>query len=288
MSTAGVVTSPPSRWRALLAHPALVFWLAIIAAIVGLSIMAPAIAMYDPLELDPVSRLMPPSAEHLFGTDNLGRDVFSRVLVGSRTTLLIGAGVATLATLGGLILGLTAGLNRVSDAIVMRLMDGLMAVPGILLAIALMSITQGSAGTVIIAIAIPEIPRVVRLVRSMMLAIRERQFVEASVTLGFTWPQVLIREVLPNTLAPLVIQATFIFASAILFEAYLSFLGAGIPPEVPSWGNIIASGRTTVQLALWVVVFPSLAISLLVLAVNQAGDGLRDLLDPQLARRLEK
>jgi peptide/nickel transport system permease protein len=250
------------------------------------SLLAPWIAPYDPIDLDVMQRLKPPSAAHWFGTDAFGRDILSRTLWGGQISLVVGLSVAALSTAIGLVVGLLGGYYRMADAVVMRVMDGLMAIPGILLAIAMMSLMRASVEVVIVAITIPEIPRVVRLVRSLVLSIREQTYIEAAVAVGSRLPKLLFRHILPNATAPVIVQATYICASAVLIEAYLSFLGVGTPPEIPSWGNIIAEGRQYVQLAFWNVSFPGLFLGLMVLSINLLGDGLRDMLDPRLARRM--
>jgi peptide/nickel transport system permease protein len=247
---------------------------------------APWIATHDPQDIDPLARLQPPSAEHFFGTDALGRDVFSRAVWGGRVSLVVGVSVAVLASAIGIVLGLLAGFVRPIEGFVMRVMDGLMAIPGILLAIALMAVTQGSLATVIVAITVPEVPRVVRLVRSLALTLREQLFVEAAHAIGTRLPLVLWRHVLPNMLTPLIVQATFIAASAVLVEAALSFLGVGIPGQTPSWGNMMAEGRNFVAVAFHVILYPGILLAVTVLAINLLGDGLRDALDPRLARQL--
>jgi peptide/nickel transport system permease protein len=222
---------------------------------------------------------------HWMGTDSLGRDVYSRVIYGARVSLIIGGAVAVLSAAIGLAIGVVSGYLRWLDAVVMRIMDGLMAVPAILLAIALVSLASAGLRTVIIAIVIPEIPRVVRLVRSVVLSIREEPYVEAAVALGAPTPLLLARHVLPNTLGPLIVQATFVCASAIQVEAILSFLGVGIPPEIPTWGNIMAQGRTLFRVFPHNVLFPGMFLAVTILAVNILGDGLRDTLDPRLRQR---
>lgn len=257
-----------------------------LAAIILLALFAPLIATHDPVAINPAARLRPPSDAWLFGSDPFGRDVFSRVIWGGRVSLTVGIGVAALSVCLGLAIGMIAGFNRVADAVLMRIMDGMMAIPGILLAVALVAIVKPSITTVVVAIAIPEVPRVVRLVRSVVLSIREQPYIEAARLSGVRFPGLLIRHVLPNTIAPLIVQASFVCASAILSEAYLSFLGLGIPPTTPTWGSVISEGRNVVQLAFWVVLYPSLFLGATVLFINLIGDGLRDMLDPRLARTL--
>lgn len=240
----------------------------------------------DPVALNPMNRLKPPGELALMGTDFLGRDIFARVVHGARVSLTVGITVATIAILIGLVIGLFAGYLRWVDAIVMRIMDGLMAIPGILLAIALVSLSGATLVTVVVAIVIPEIPRVVRLVRSVVLTVREEAYVEAAIASGTRLPQILIRHILPNTIAPLIVQATYICGSAMLTEAILGFIGAGIPPEIPSWGNIMSEGRTYFQLSPWIIFYPGIALAITVLAVNIVGDGLRDTLDPRIARKM--
>ena len=240
----------------------------------------------DPMKLNPIKRLRVPGEGMLFGTDMYGRDVFARTLHGSRISLLVGLSAAAVSTFFGLTIGLMAGYNRLFDTIVMRFMDGIMAIPSILLAIALVSLTGASVGIVIVAISIPEIPRVVRLVRSVVLTIREQPYVEAAISVGARLPTILLRHIFPNTLAPLIVQATYVCASAMITEAILSFLGAGTPPDIPSWGNVISEGRQYFQRAPWIIFFPGVFLTITVLAVNILGDGLRDGLDPRIARQM--
>ena len=267
-------------------HPTLIVGALLLVAIAVLSIAAPWIARFDPQDIDPLARMQPPSAEHWFGTDALGRDVFSRAVWGGRVSLIVGLWVGVLATVFGVLLGLVAGFVPWADTVVMRVMDGLMAIPGILLAIALMAVTRASLTTVIVAITIPEIPRVVRLVRSLALTLREQLYVEAAHAVGTRLPTILARHVLPNMVAPLIVQATFVAAAAVLTEAALSFLGVGIPAQTPSWGNMMAEGRNFVAVAFHIILYPGILLAITVLAINLLGDGLRDALDPRLARQL--
>jgi len=250
------------------------------------AIFAGWLGTIDPQALSPIRRLRPISEEHWFGTDMLGRDVYSRVIYGTRVSLTVGLAVALLATTVGLVIGLVTGYLRWLDAVMMRVMDGLMSIPSVLLAIALISLTRASLENVIIAIAIAEVPRVVRLVRSLVLTLREQPYVEAAIASGTRLPAILLRHILPNTTAPLLVQATYICASAMITEAILSFIGAGTPPNIPSWGNIMAEARSLIQVAPTILLFPGLFLSLTVLSVNLLGDGMRDALDPRLARRL--
>jgi peptide/nickel transport system permease protein len=267
-------------------HPTVALGLGLIAVMAAASVLAPHLGTVDPIRFSPAQRLRPPSDRFWFGTDSFGRDVYSRTMYGGRISLLIGFSVALLATTTGLAIGLVAGYLRTADAVLMRLMDGLMAIPSILLAIAIIAITRASVRGVLLAITVPEIPRVVRLVRGIVLTLREQPYVEATRALGSGVPRILVRHLLPNTLAPLTVQATYICAVAVLIEAALGFLGAGTPPEIPSWGNIMAEGRTNFQVGPWMILFPGTFLAVVVLAVNLVGDGLRDLLDPRFARRL--
>lgn len=266
-------------------NPTLVAGLAILAGFAALAVLAPWITG-SPVAMKPVDRLKPSSLQYLFGTDQLGRDVWARTIYGTRISVVVGMSVAGISIAIGLVIGLLAGFVRSVEAVVMRLMDGLMAIPAILLAIALVSLTKASVIVVIIAIVIPEIPRVVRLVRAVVLTVREQPFVEAAVASGTRLPKIVWRHILPATIPPLIVQATYVSASAILIEAALSFLGAGTPPEIPTWGNMIASSRNYLGIAPWTVFWPGLALALVVLAVNLVGDGLRDRLDPRIARRM--
>jgi peptide/nickel transport system permease protein len=267
-------------------NPAVIAGAAVLALLVAVAALAPYLHTVDPEFLKPRFRLRAPSADYWFGSDALGRDNYSRVVYGARISLLVGVAVAALALVLGALIGLVAGYIRLLDAIVMRVMDGLMAIPGILLAIALIALSKASIGTVIVAIVVPEVPRVARLVRSVVLTIREEPYVEAAIAAGTRLPLILWRHVLPNTIAPLIVQGTYIAASAVLTEAILSFLGAGVPTEIPTWGNMMAEGRRVFQIAPWTIFFPGVCLAVTVFAINMMGDGLRDTLDPRLAKRL--
>ncbi|MCD0420196.1 ABC transporter permease [Rubrivivax sp. JA1024] len=253
--------------------------------IVLMAIFAPWLAPHDPITLAPALRLKPPSAEFLLGTDAYGRDLLSRIIYGGRVSLLIGIGSAVFAIAIGLVIGLIAGFFRWVDAVMMRIMDGLMAIPSVLLAIAVVSLSGASLTTVLIAITIPEIPRVARLVRSVVLTAREEPYVEAAISLGSSLPKIMWRHLMPNTVAPLIVQGTYIAASAILTEAILSFLGAGISPETPTWGNIMAEGRAVFQIKPMLIFWPGLLLSIAILSVNLIGDAARDALDPRMKQR---
>jgi peptide/nickel transport system permease protein len=269
---------------------------AILVILLALAILAPLLGTVDPAEIDPSFRNKPPGSVDAsspaggartawMGTDSLGRDVYSRVLYGARVSLIVGVAVSGLAVVIGLTIGLVAGYIRWLDAVLMRVMDGLMAIPAILLALALLALWGAGLATVVIAVAVPEVPRVVRLVRSVVLSTREEPFVEAAVGLGTPTYLILWRHILPSTIAPLVVQGTYACASAILVEAILSFLGVGIPTSTPTWGNIMAEGRTLFRVFPHTILLPGLFLALTVLAVNMLGDGLRDSLDPKLAER---
>ena len=279
---------PPRRFSlatAIRRNPTIAFGGILLFLLVAVAVIGPSF-VGDPLKIAPVNRLRPPSERWWFGTDQFGRDVFTRTIYGSRVSLIVGLSVGAFSSLLGLAMGLACGYFRRIDAVVMRVMDGLMAIPSILLAIALITLTRPGLGIVIVAIVIPEVPRIVRVVRSVVLSIRAQPYIESAIAGGTRNIKLLWRHVLPNTLAPLTVQATYVCASAMLIEAGLSFLGAGVPPEVPSWGNIIAQGRTFFQIAPWTILIPGGFLALTVLAVNLLGDGLRDRLDPRLARRL--
>ena len=275
-----------SRRRLFSRYPLMFIGGGLLLIMVFLAVFAPLLFTSDPIQMNPVERLKAPSLIYWFGTDMFGRDIYSRTVYGSRISLVVGLVAAVLSVILGLFIGLVAGYIRFLDAILMRIMDGLMASPGILLAIALVSLSGASLITVTIAITIPEIPRVVRLVRSIVLSVREEPYVEAAIAAGTRLPLILSRHVLPNTIPPLIVQATYVCGSAMLTEAILSFLGAGTPPEVPSWGNIMAEGRLYFQIAPWIIFSPGITLAVTVLAVNVLGDGLRDTLDPRIAKQM--
>ena len=273
--------------RSLRRHPTMWIGGLILLLAVLMAAFAPLIAPADPTALNPARRIVPPSPEAWFGTDMLGRDIFSRCIYGARISLVVGLGVAVCASLAGMAIGLVAGFVRWADNIIMRVMDGMMSIPAILLAIALMTLLRGgSIFSVIFAVTIAEIPRVARLTRSVVLSVRELPYVEAAVASGTSKPGIIWRHIMPNTIAPITVQATYICASAMITEAILSFIGAGLPPSIPSWGNIMAEGRALWQVKPSIVFFPALFLSLTVLAVNLLGDGLRDAVDPRLAKRV--
>ncbi len=286
--------------RRLARNPTVVFGVVVLGLIIAMGLAAPWLANFDPSAINPSFRNKTPGAmetvraddgskteaRHWMGTDSLGRDVASRVVYGARASLVVGVAVAIIAVGIGLTIGLAAGYVRGLDSVVMRLMDGLMAIPAILLAIAVVSLSSAGLVAVIVAIVIPEVPRVVRLVRSIVLSVREEPYVEAAIAVGTPSLQLVIRHVLPNTLPPLIVQATYICASAILIEAILSFLGVGIPAQIPTWGNIMAEGRTLFRVYPHNILYPGIFLALTVLAVNLLGDGLRDTLDPRMRKRL--
>jgi peptide/nickel transport system permease protein len=290
----------PGMARMLVRNPSVVIGATIVAILALVGLFAPLLGTIDPAEINPVFRNKKPGVErtirgddgkevafvHRFGTDSLGRDVYSRVVYGARVSLIIGITVAVLSVAVGLTIGLIAGYIRWLDGIIMRIMDGLMAIPAILLAMGVVSLSRAGLVAVVIAIVIPDIPRVVRLVRSIVLSIREEPYVEAAITVGTPTPTLLVRHVLPNTVAPLIVQGTFICGSAILIEAVLSFLGIGIPPETPTWGNIMAEGRSLFRILPHNIFYPGVFLAFAVLAINMLGDGLRDTLDPRFAKRV--
>jgi len=289
----------PGVWKRLLRNPSVLIGGTMLILIALMGLAAPWLSSIDPAAINPSNRNKLPGFETTvrdddgnkitqvarMGTDSLGRDIYTRVVWGARVSLTVGIAVAVLSVAIGLAIGLAAGYFRALDGVVMRVMDGLMAIPAILVAIALVSLSGASLLTVIVAVTIPEIPRVVRLVRAIVLSIREEPYVEAAISVGTPTLKVLWRHVLPNTIAPLIVQATFIAGSAILLEAALSFLGVGIPPEIPTWGNIMAEGRSVFQILPHNILYPAAFLTLTVLAVNMLGDGLRDTLDPRMTKR---
>jgi peptide/nickel transport system permease protein len=266
--------------RVVRRNPLFVLGAGLLLILIALAFVGPFVVT-DPLAPDPFARLQGPSANFLLGTDNLGRDVLARTVYGARVSLAVGLGATGFAIVSGLIIGLVAGFARLVDAIGMRIMDGIMAIPTILLAIALVSLTRGGVVILMVAIAIPQIPGIARLVRSVVLSTRERPYVEAAFCGGASVSKVLWRHILPSAIPPLVVQSTYVCANAILIEAGLSFLGAGVPPEIPSWGNMIAESRIYLSIVPWAAFAPSLCLSTMILAVSLLGDGLRKYLDPR-------
>jgi len=274
----------PNLLMKMASRPTAMAGLLIIIAMIVLALLAPVISPYDPAQLAVRNRLQPPSWQHLFGTDDLGRDVFTRVLYSGRTSITVGFAVVIFASIIGVFLGLMAGFFRRLDAPVSRLIDAMMAFPDILLAIALVAALGASATNVVIALGVVYAPRLARVVRASTLVIRELPYVEAARALGVPTPIILVRHVLRNLTSPLLVQATFIFANAILAEAGLSFLGVGISPDIPTWGTMISVGRQYLDQAPWIMWFPGGAIIITVLSLQLVGDGLRDFLDPRLAK----
>ena len=281
--TADVIEAPvlPSSRAArarrfVVRNPTLVAGAVCLLLLAGSAIAAPLITARDPQQMRPTARLTPPSADRPFGADHFGRDVFARTLYGGRISLRVGITVALISLLIGAAVGLTSGFYRALDTVVMRVVDGLMAIPSVLLALALMALVKASVETVIAALVVPEVPRVIRVVRASVLSLREHTMVEGARAMGAGTPRILIRYILPALVAPLIVQGTHVCASAILVESYLSFLGAGTPPHIPSWGNVMAEGRAYVQIAVWILLFPGLFLMLTVLSINLLGDGLRD------------
>ena len=268
--------------RAFLRRRTAVAGAALVAANVLIAVLAPVLARVDPEALDVRGRLSAPSARHWLGTDHVGRDAWSRVVYGARLSIVVGGAVVAVAFSAGIVFGLVGGYYRGLDNALMRMMDGLMAFPGIILAIALMASLGPSVLNVIVALGIVYVPRVARIVRGSVLVVRETPYVEAARALGIPDARILLRHVLPNCVSPIIVQITFIFAAAVLGEAALSFLGVGVPPQVPSWGNVLAEGRLYLQQAPWLTLGPGAAVMASILGLNLFGDGLRDLLDPRL------
>lgn len=253
----------------------------ILLLVVLMAVFAPMLATMDPMHLNPANKLKPPSWAHLFGTDALGRDVYSRTVYGARVSLVVGGLVAVVASVCGALIGVLSGFIRIVDPVIMRVMDALMSIPSILLAVALMALTEASTKNVVIALSVAEIPRVARLVRGVVLSLREQPFVSAAITVGSSRTKIIFRHILPNTIGPVVVQATYICAAAMVVESVLSFIGAGTPPSIPSWGNMMAEGRSLWQFKPYIIFFPAVFLSVTVLAVNLLGDGARDALDPR-------
>ena len=287
MQTSEAVLLPRRTWhqrltRLLVRNKGIPIGGTLLVVVIGMALLAPWLSHLDPTALNPRGRLAPPGQGHLFGTDNLGRDVFSRTVWGARLSLEIGVLVATLTALSGTCVGLLAGYFRRLDTPIMRVMDGMMAFPGIVLAIALMSAMGPSTFNVITALTMVYTPRLARVIRSLTLSLRQMQFVEAAHAQGMSHQRVLVRHILPGCLSPLIVQGTFLFAEAVLGEASLSFLGAGTPPYIPSWGNMLEESRAYLRDAPWTMLFPGLSLTVTVLALNLFGDGIRDVLDPRL------
>ena len=299
-SISAASTKRKSLWLLAIRNPNVIIGGTILAIMLLIAALAPVLGTIDPTRIDPAGRNKKPGTEityrlddgttakrvAIMGTDSLGRDVYSRVIYGTRVSLAVGVAVAIIAVFIGTIIGLISGYVRWLDGIIMRIMDGLMAIPGILLAIALVSIWRAGLITVIFAIVVPDVPRVVRLVRSVVLTVREEPYVEGAISVGTPTWILMFRHILPNTVAPLIVQGTFLAAAAILVEAALSFLGIGIPPEIPSWGNIMAEGRTLFRVFPHNIFFPGIFLALTVLAINIMGDGLRDTLDPKMSKKV--
>jgi peptide/nickel transport system permease protein len=272
-----------SRWlERLLANRAVLVGAVILLVFVLAALLADVLSTHNPMRLVPANRLQPPGAGHYLGTDEFGRDIWSLVLHGSRVSLLVGVTIMLLTSIGGIVVGLTAGYSRRLDPVIMRVMDGLMAFPAILLAIALMAARGPGVWNVIFALTVVYTPRTAMLIRSTVLSIRELDYIQAARALGRQDVAIALRHILPNCVGPLLVQGSFVFAYAILAEAILGFLGVGVPPYVPSWGNVIASGKNVIREAFWVSLFPGLALTLAGLSLNLLGDGLRDILDPRL------
>jgi peptide/nickel transport system permease protein len=299
-SIAAASTKRKSLWLVALRNPMVIIGGSILLVMLAIAVLAPLLGTVDPTRIDPASRNKKPGTEitmrlddgqtvkriAIMGTDSLGRDVYSRVIYGTRVSLAVGAAVALISIAIGVVIGLISGYIRWLDGIIMRIMDGLMAIPGILLAIAMVSIWRAGLITVIFAIVVPDVPRVVRLVRSIVLTVREEPYVEGAISVGTPTWVLMFRHILPNTVAPLIVQGTFLAASAILVEAALSFLGIGIPPEIPSWGNIMAEGRTLFRVFPHNIFYPGIFLAFTVLAINIMGDGLRDTLDPKMSKKV--
>lgn len=269
------------RIKKFVSNRASVFGLVVVILVIFLALMAPVIAVHDPLEISAKDRLQGISATHWFGTDNMGRDVFSRVLYGARISLLVGFTVGITSGLLGLVVGLYASTNKLADNVLMRVCDGLKAIPSTLLAITMMAVLGADIKNVIISLIVVNIPNMARLARSQALVVKEQTYIEAMRCLGSSQKRILWAHIVPNILSPMIVQMTFVFASAIITEAALSFLGAGVPAPAPSWGNILKEGKDVIYTAWWMILFPGAFTALTVLALNLLGDGVRDLMDPK-------
>jgi len=271
--------------RILVRHPNMLVGAVLLAIIVVAAAGASVIMTHDPNLQTPSDRLLPPSSTHFFGTDGQGRDVFSRMIKGAQLSLLVGVAVATLTCLAGGAIGLVSGFMPRVDAVVMRIMDGLMAFPSIIFAIGIMAVRGAEVSNVIFALTVVNTPRMARIVRSVVQSTAEAQFVEAAESIGVSTPRLLLRHITPNCLSPVIVQTSFVFAEAVLGEATLSFLGAGAPPDVPSWGGMLSESRVFLSQAPWTMLVPGAALTLTVFALNLIGDGIRDVLDPRLRQR---
>ncbi len=285
-STMGIGSLSVTAARFVKANPSMAAGLIIVAVMALIALLAPVLFTENPNAVAPRERFTGPSSGSWFGTDVVGRDVYSRTIYGSRVSLIVAAAVAGITTLLSVVIGLLVGYYRWVDMAVMRIMDGLMSIPAILLAIALTAVFGGSVQNVILALCIVETPRAVRVVRAAVLSLKEQMFIDAARAVGVPTWRILARHLFPNTVAPLIVLATFIAASAVLLEAYVSFLGAGVSQDTPTWGSTMAQGRQYLSRAIWIIFFPGVFLTLTVLGINIAGDGLRDRLDPKLRRRM--
>jgi len=286
MATTKAARKPSRVLRFVRRNPEIAWGGFLLAVVALLTIAAPLLGTVDPRAIATGNRLKPPSAEHWFGTDMLGRDLYSRVLYGGRISLSIGLSSAIFSALFGTFIGLLSAFGAVLDAVIMRIMDGIMSIPAVLLSIALMAVAGASVENVILSVTIVESPRVARLIRGIVLSLRQQPYVEAAIAAGSSMPKIVIRHILPGIVGPLIVQATFVWATAMILEAALSFIGAGTPPSIPSWGNIMSDGKALWQVKPFLIFIPAGFLSVTLLAVNLLGDGLRDLLDPRLSKRM--